>query len=398
MNRRRSGALVWIGLLALVTAGCARTSRPARVPVPRAFRHPGLLSSREELATLRARATTPPFAALLGTVKASAFASLSWQARPRATVWCGPYSRPSFGCGEEKDDAAAAYTHALLWAATGEAAHARKSMDILNAWAATLHEHGGHNAPLQSAWVATLLARAAEIVRYTADLWPPDQVARFSRMLETAYLPYVSEDVSGYNGNWELSMIEATLAIGVFLDDGALFDRAVAMWRQRVPAYFYLASDGVRPVPPPRTHRFDGDAALAEKWYGQTRFVDGLAQETCRDFGHTLYGLAAASNAAEMAHHQGVDLFGEQAARLAAAMELHARFLLGEAAPPWLCGGQLKLVRPATYEIAYNALHNRAGLPLPLSERLLRERVRPGRADHHMSWESFTHAGLDGPL
>ena len=39
-------------------------------------------------------------------------------------------------------------------------------------------------------------------------------------------------------------MIEAALDIGVFLDDRVVFDRAVARWRRRVPAYFYLASDG----------------------------------------------------------------------------------------------------------------------------------------------------------
>jgi hypothetical protein len=386
----------WVAGLALVLAGCGRgNARPVHVRAPRAFRHPGLLNSGEELAALRAHVSVEPHRSMLAALRESKFGGLDWQARPRATVWCGPYSRPSFGCSEEKNDATAAYTHALLWAVTGEPAYARKAIAILDAWSATLREHGGHNAPLQSAWTASVFVRAAEIVRHTSTLWPPEAVARFERLLETAYLPYVSEDVASYNGNWELSMIEATMAIGVFLDDGALFDRAVTMWRQRVPAYFYLASDGARPVAPPRTHRYDADAALVEKWYGQSRFVDGLAQETCRDFGHTMYGLAAAANVAEIAHHQGVDLFGEQAQRLGAAMELHARFLLGEPAPAWLCGGQLKLARPSTFEIAYNALHNRQGLALPTSARLIHERVRPSGSDHHMAWESFTHAELD---
>jgi hypothetical protein len=186
------------------------------------------------------------------------------------------------------------------------------------------------------------------------------------------------------------------MGIGVFLDDQALFQKGVAMWRRRVPAYLYLARDGAMPVPPAGTERYSEPAALVDHWHGQSRFVDGLAQETCRDFGHTLYGLAAMVNAAEIARHQGVDLYGEEAERITRAMEFHAGFLLGDPAPAWLCGGTLHLSRrPATWEIAYNHFHNRAGRPLPLSERLINEKVRPSRADHHMVWESLTHANLD---
>jgi hypothetical protein len=39
-------------------------------------------------------------------------------------------------------------------------------------------------------------------------------------------------------------MIEAIVAIAVFSDDRPLFDRGVAMWRARVPAYFYMKTDG----------------------------------------------------------------------------------------------------------------------------------------------------------
>jgi len=380
------GAVLLAALL-----GCARGGgRPA--PVARAFRHPGLLSGAAELELLRQRVRDGQNQALPA-VQQSPFASLSWRAQPRRSVFCGPYSRPDQGCREEKDDATAAYTHALLWAVTRTPAHAAKAIEILDAWSSTLEEHGGHNAPLQSAWTAAVLVRAAEIVRHTSTAWPPSSIARFSRLLERAYLPYVVDGMPTYNGNWELSMIEATMAAGVFLDDGALFDRAVAMWRKRVPAYFYLRGDGPRPVPPPGTHRYDETAALVEKWYGQTRFVDGLSQETCRDFGHTMYGLAAAVNAAEIAHHQGVDLYGEQAQRLTAAMEFHAAYLLGEPAPPWLCGGQLKLGKSSTWEIAYHHFHDRLGLELPLTAKLI-ARIRPSGTDHHMAWESFTHAGL----
>ncbi len=104
------------------------------------------------------------------------------------------------------------------------------------------------------------------------------------------YLPKIVNG-SGSNGNWELSMIEAITAIGVFLDDKTTFDKGIAMWRKRVPAYIYLKFHGVLPVPPPTGNRDSQDKLIAF-WYDQTNLVDGLAQETCRDFGHTQLGFS----------------------------------------------------------------------------------------------------------
>jgi hypothetical protein len=173
-------------------------------------------------------------------------------------------------------------------------------------------------------------------------------------------------------------MIEATMAIGVFLDDGALFDRAVDHVAQSgCRPTSTCKRTGPAPVAPPGTHRYDEQAALVEKWYGQRRFVDGLSQETCRDFGHTAYGLAAAVNAAEIAFHQGTDLYREETRRLTAAMEFHASFLLGEPAPSWLCGGHLNLRRSPTWEIGYHHFHDRVGLDMPLTARLITSASAP---------------------
>lgn len=45
-------------------------------------------------------------------------------------------------------------------------------------------------------------------------------------------------------------MAEASVAIVVFLDDRTTFDKAIAMWRKRVPAYLYMTTDSALPVPP----------------------------------------------------------------------------------------------------------------------------------------------------
>jgi hypothetical protein len=361
------------------------------------FRHPGLLSSDAELAFVRdrIRAGAQPWKGAFDLVVGSRQAEPGRVPAPRPVVDCGPYSRPDVGCTEEKADAQTAYAEALLWTLTGQQEHARKAIAFLDAWSSVLRAHTGSNAPLQSAWSASVFVRAAEIMAHGDAAWPAADRARFASLLREVYLPAVVAGSPTANGNWELSMIEATTASAVFLDDAPLFARALAAWRARVPAYFYQSSDGPLPRRPPGTDRFADRAELIKHWYGQDKLVDGLCQETCRDLGHTLYGLSAAVNTAEIAFHQGVDLYGEQAKRITDAMELHARLLLGEPVPEWLCGGHVQLARrPRTFEIAYHHFHDRKGQDLPFTRRLITERIRPSGADHHMSWESLTHADL----
>ncbi|MFJ9370496.1 hypothetical protein ACIRRA_39575 [Nocardia sp. NPDC101769] len=131
--------------------------------------------------------------------------------------------------------------------------------------------------------------------------------------------------------------------------------------------------------------------ALADYWWGQTPLVDGVAQETCRDFAHTGYGVSAAAHIAETSRIQGRDLYPQVADRLRAGFELHARYQLGTPMPGWLCGGQLRRELGPVTEVAYNALHNRMHLDLPETERLTIKQ-RPAGLDMFTMWETLTHA------
>jgi hypothetical protein len=349
-------------------------------PPTTGFTHPGIMVTRGQLDFVKAKAAAgaAPWKSALDKAKSGNHASLSYQPSPHATVECGPYSNPDVGCSDEKNDAIAAYTHALLWYLTGDDAHAQSAIHIMNAFSQTLKQHTNSNAPLQSAWVGSIFPRA--------------DVARFEALLEDVYLPEVINGSSS-NGNWELSMIEAAIDIGVFLDDQATFDKAVAMWKKRVPAYVYLKTDGALPVPPPRGNKSSAQALIGF-WYDQSTFVDGLAQETCRDLGHVQYGLAAMTNAAETARIQGVDLYALESSRITAAYEFHAQYLDGKAIPKWLCGGSLNAKTPdPMWEVGYNAYAGREGLSMPSTQALLAE-IRPTGADHHMVWETLTHAGV----
>jgi hypothetical protein len=357
------------------------------------FVHPGVLNNRIDFEFIRdqIKAGAQPWKKAYDQMRSSGSASPAYQPKPRAVVECGSYSNPDNGCTDESNDAVAAYTQALLWVFTGDETYAKNAAAILEAWAKILTAHTNSNAPLQSARGGTDFPRAAEILRYTWSGWTAAMTERQIALYKQAFIPMWLNGSSA-NGNWELTMIDAMTRTAVFMDDSALFGKAMAMWRARIPAYFYLKSDGPLPVQPPGKAKTQD--ALIKYWYSPSTFVDGLSQETCRDYGHLTGGIASAFNAAETAMQQGVDLYGEEKTRLTVAMEFHASFLNGKAVPDWLCGGKLnELQANATWEIAYNHYHNRLGLDLPETRKVV-EGNRPTGTSYQMAWETMTHAEL----
>ncbi|WP_369383407.1 alginate lyase family protein [Streptomyces sp. cg36] len=360
------------------------------------FHHPGVVVGRSQLDTVRARvrAAQEPWHSAYEKMRTSRYGSLDYVPHPAETVPCPPNAGPP-ACLSEREDALAAYTQALLWTVNGNEAHARKAVAIMDGWSKVMKEHTEGNAGLQTAWAGSSWARAADIVHASYPGWGSAAVQRFKWMLRKAYLPAVTAKVPDYNGNWELAMTDATIGIAVFLEDRDLFNASLERYRARVPAYFYLRADGSLPKVPPGGS-MNTPEKLATYWFGQRVYADGLGQETCRNFMHIGYSLAASSHIAETAWQQGVDLYGPSAERLRAALEFHARYQLGEAAPPWLCGGKVERTMGPDVEVGLNHLRNRMHLKLPLTERLA-ERQRPaGTDDLFVAWETLTHAGNPG--
>ena len=362
------------------------------------FTHPGLLSSKAELDFVKAKikAGAEPWSSSFRHLKGSKFADPNWVPTPLVIV-----NARSSDADRELADATAAYTQSLLWYFTDDEAYARKSAAILNAWSAALTRHTSvdRQEQLVAGWCGSIFPLAAEILRASYPRWPKDKIAQFSTMLDRAFLPLLVNGNPTYNGNWELTMINGLVCIGVFNDDRASFERGLVLWRKRVPAYFYLTTDGPSPIRPHGTADLDSAGAIDAYWFHPQSYFTGLCQETLRDSGHHMQeGLVSAVNAAEIAYHQGVDLYAENGARIIAAMEFQAGPLLGRpvsaelfpngfAAAEWL----------PTWEIAYNHFHNRRGLPLPATRALIDAMRRSPEfyATHNnMVWECVTHADL----
>ncbi|MFE5401410.1 alginate lyase family protein [Streptomyces sp. NPDC056580] len=364
---------------------------PAAHSAPSAFAHPGVTVSQAQLDFVRGKvlAGAQPWKGAFDQMTASKYADLNRTPKPRATVECGSYSNPDLGCTDERQDAIAAYTDALAWYITRDARYAQKAIQIMDAWSATLTSHTNSNAPLQTGWAGSSWPKAAEIIKYTyTGGWAGQN--RFAAMLRDVYLPVVIKG-SNSNGNWELSMMEAAVGISVFLEDKASYDTAMAKFRTRAAAYVYLASDGELPKTVPGQNLNTRDK-IVSYWQGQSTFVTGLTQETCRDLTHTGYGISAISHIAETSRIQGQDLYGTDVGeRLRQALGFQAKYQLGAAVPDWLCGGSLKLGLGPVTEVGYNALHNRRGVAMTNTEALTMANRPAGTDSLFVAWETLTH-------
>ena len=358
---------------------------------PATFTHPGVLLGRSQLDSIRTKvnAGTQPWKSAYDQMMGHSLASLTRAAKPRAVVECGPYSNPNNGCTDERQDALAAYTMALAWYVTRDSRYAQKAIEIMDAWSAVIKDHTNSNAPLQTGWAGSVWPRAAEIIRYTYTGWP--NVNRFATMLRTVYLPKVING-SNSNGNWELSMMEAAVGISVFLEDRTSYDKAITKFRGRVPAYVYLSTDGALPKGAPGSG-LDTRDELVNYWQGQTTFVTGLTQETCRDFTHTGYGISAISHVAETSKIQGENLYPEVGERLRQALGFQSKYQVGAAVPSWLCGGSLNLGLGPITEVGFNELHNRQGIAMTNTQTLTEQQRPAGTNLLFVAWETLTHAG-----
>ncbi|OAA56386.1 Chondroitin AC/alginate lyase [Cordyceps fumosorosea ARSEF 2679] len=355
--------------------------------------HPGVFMDKDQLHFMKHKVSKgeQPWLGAYNVMMSDPLASLTRKAAPVPMVQCGSYSNPDVGCSDERKDSIAAYAMSLAWYITGQKEYAHKAIEYMNAWSAVVKDHNNTNAPLQSAWVGSTWARAAEIIRHTSGCWDDAGVQNFEAMLKNVYLPKVIPGAGTWNGNWELVMMEAAIMISVFVEDPTSYDKAMTKFLARVPAYIYMRSDGDFPVPPANTSIFTKESVI-KYWYNQTTFVDGLSQETCRDLEHTGYGVASISHVAETSRIQGRDLFVEDmGARLRATMEFHAQYALGAPAPSWLCGGKLTGQLKNVTEVGNSELVLRLGKSMPQTKSYTLKQRPGGENGLFVLWETLTH-------
>jgi hypothetical protein len=307
-----------------------------------AFNHPGVRHSQADLDLMKSRVlanqqpwkgaydsmlTWPGFRdGQLGRTPSS----LNFQPAARTTINVGENENPHTGQDEAETDATAAYIHAMQWTVTGNAAHAQKTIQILNAWGNTLTSISGFNSKLAAAWIASMMCEASEIVRSTYT--GPQDWTPFDNMMRTKFWPLLQTFQPGYNGNWDALITQAVMSIGVVLDDRTIYNTG--------RNYFLNGS---------------GNGSLPN--YVRT---DGTTQETTRDQYHEQMGVLGLTNSAEIAWKQGEDLYATLSNRLLLGLEGTASRTMGNGTGTY-----------SGWDIAYNHYHNRKGLSTPQMQALV---------------------------
>jgi len=314
------------------------------------FIHPGMAQNRQDLDYMKKMvlAGEQPYKDAFDRLKS--ITSLNFKPQPFAHISVGSYGANSQGGSELSRSADMAYNCALLWYITGDKAYADKAIEILNAWSPVLWDFDDNNAKLNVGLTSYYFLNAAEILKNTNSGWKPKDIAQFKRMIVGPYYQTIKDFFTEANGNWDGSMINSMLCMGVFLDDHAMFNRAVER--------FYHGPNNS----------------------GITKYVypSGQIQETLRDWGHVQLGIGEFEKAAQIAWTQGLDFYGAAGNRLALAYEYTSKYMLGEDVPVY---GIISVrERGQNFRDIYEAIYQHyqtKGIEMPYTARVINEKTRP---------------------
>jgi len=272
------------------------------------FIHPGLYNSQVELAEIYRQVhlsgSNPIKDALLAVLNAKAssaanknipYASLNWKPDPVKIVWAKSKDKMRMF-----DDGRAVYTHALLWAATGNKLHADKAIEILNAWSAIFEDvktkNGDIYNSLLSSWSANHWVAGAEIIRHYKHCgklagWKDVEIRRFEKMccvFKRLMLQW--EGGANVNGlqNQRLAVARTCLTLGIFMNDQDLFDFGIYQIFEQIDSRKKTVKKHGHPV------------NLIEL----TIADDGEIMEFNRDGGHGRGSLNVITTIAEVLRHQ----------------------------------------------------------------------------------------------
>jgi len=328
----------------------------------RAFSHPGLLNDADELQqfTQQVHAGREPWVTGWQRLQDRADRFLAHTPKPVEHYCFIHHSQPGH-TRDLKDNLEAAYGNTLLWAVGGNPAHADAAIRILDAWS-TIFKSIELSPPdkthyLSICYLWPTAVWAAELLRSYGG-WPEASRKRFSSMLRELVLPIASTDL--ITNNWRSWAICCQMTLGIYLDDGAVFEEAIRRYRLHVDFYLLHA--------------------------------DGQTRETTRDLNHAQMGLAPMLATCEMAYKQGVDLYSLRDNRLFTAVCYHIPFILGDTegwpsdvVPPRETG----VIWPM-YELAAYHYQGRIGLTDLRLDRMRAEQFPEGF--NRIGWGTLTHA------
>lgn len=262
---------------------------------------------------------------------------------------------PYTNLDEFESDSRAAYYNAIRWIVEGDSSYADKAVEIFNAWTGLTYVQHSGTMTLSGSMIYVML-EAAEIIKSTYDGWSDEDIEKFGDML--VYPGYSNTEVPddletqgtwywrvymgdpNRAGNQELSGWRAAMAIGIFLDNEIIYDRAyryVAGMTHRDDDLAYhsgpnYSTDEITTTPYNIAYNYESSEEVEDSGFDGvlTNYVweNGQCAEASRDQGHTMWGLSLIGALSEMAWSQGDDLYGLEDNRYLLGLEYALRYNL----------------------------------------------------------------------
>lgn len=261
-----------------------------------------------------------------------------------------------------EEDGVQVYQQTMMWLITGDTRYAQNACNIICAWATTCERVVGNNAPLECGWGYDSFSRSAELLKFTYPAWPSQveqQYVAFINRLVMCQLRKPNLWTGLPLANWQTTIAECKAQFAILTGNRGLWEESLADWRRLMDAY-------IKPC--------------------------GECTETNRDLFHSQFGLGGLIQLAEIAWHQGIDLYGYDFSKLSKAMEFHAYITNG--GKPEVCNYALKGIGflPCGWEVGYNHYHGRMGLPMPETDKMLNNN-RPEKYVFHWGLGTLSHYG-----
>lgn len=310
----------------------SNASEDITVPANMKFVHPGLLHSKEDFDRMKTNVANnvDPWLAGYNKMISNSHSSATYVMKgPVATLIRGGGSKEeplSDNYSTAMNDAHAAYLTAIRWKITGDVAYANKSIQILNAWAATCTRiSGDSNKALGAGIYGYQFANAAEIMRDYSG-WNAADLAKFKKWMLDVFYPvnydflqtHYNTCSSHYWANWDLCNLASIMSIAVLNDDVAKYTYVInylmkgAGNGQLIKAINYVHPKGA-----------NDDIDL------------GQIQEAGRDQGHALMVVGLLGTIAQMADTQGLDIYGYKDNLILKGAEYEAKFNYARLAVPF---------------------------------------------------------------
>ena len=266
------------------------------------FNHPCAMYTADDFARVKTELdgnTIPEVSQAFAALKASPYSSLSRMPEPQELIVRGDPK----GTGIDKEnyayamrDAAAAYQTALIWKLSGDEAYAKKSIEIMNAWALKCKKITSNDANqvLAAGAQGYTFACAAEMMLGYSG-WNAGDVAKFKQWMLDVFAPKNKDFLEHkdantcakhYWSNWDLVNMCSYMAIGILTENSDMVNYVVN--------YFYKgAGNGCI------NYLITGDFLQDPLGSGEMLAQD---QESGRDQGHAQMSAMVTANLAQMAY------------------------------------------------------------------------------------------------